>query len=526
MFKRIAATLLTIFIMFCPMRLSAQSTGLILPDDTGSHAYKSWQLFTADLTSTENEITNIAWSSQIDSTQFLNLLRSNSEFGSQFQNIQNAQQTVSLISQITNEDLNKLFLSQQENNIFAQYAWQARIGEGTDLHPGLNEMTPGYYLIADYLNDEVNGLSLIPITDQVISFTAKTLASPIISKWIENGNLSTDSILAQTGEAAPFHIEITLPANVSAYQSGYHLDVQDVMSDSLSLDESSIKVQWESNKNYEPIDPALYQLQTDEHGFNIHFDQTQQIASDINGHLVLDYKALLNTNAVYGAEGNQNTASISYSTDPNNPALEETGTSSSVSVYTLGLRLTKKDEDGNELDNALFMLENDANQYAVTDDNAIVEWTDDWQQATQLTAGSFTLTGLKEGTYRIIETRAPAQYQILKKPITLEIKQNSSNQTSNSLPDLQVYIDGQEDTHALSIEQGLVSISVFNQKQILGAGTSTNPGQANSSSNPATKPSGIYGIHTGILTNGLYWLIAAIAEIVSLIMLVWYKRKK
>lgn len=199
--------------------------------------------------------------------------------------------------------------------------------------------------------------------------------------------------------------------------------------------------------------------------------------------VTITYNATVNANAVIGVEGNPNAVTLTYSNNPNVDAKADednpdkptkdspVGTTPEEKTYTYltGITIVKVDPDGKPLANAEFTLEGDAI-------NTVLVYTEKFQESTsgtywKLTNGTYTTAdpstmedtsayestdkkyelvsasgkqeitkndtvkvvgttdangyltfdGLAEGNYTITETKAPAGYKVLTKPIELEI---------------------------------------------------------------------------------------------------------
>ncbi len=133
------------------------------------------------------------------------------------------------------------------------------------------------------------------------------------------------------------------------------------------------------------------------------------ITSDTN--ITITYGAVLNENAVIGAEGNQNTVTLKWGHDPDNESNPVI-----VNTYTAKIGVVKHDGAGAALAGAQFALKNSGNKYYHLKDDGTVEWVDKVEDATKYTSqasdgkldGEFT--GLTNGAYALEETIVPAGY--------------------------------------------------------------------------------------------------------------------
>jgi len=195
----------------------------------------------------------------------------------------------------------------------------------------------------------------------------------------------------------------------------------------------------------------------------------------------VDFTAELNSSAVIGLDGNLNKSKLSFSNNPNNTGDGTTDGDTTttpwdeVVVFTYELDVTKVDgTDNTLLKDAKFVLKNDKNQFATVDANGkLTGWVNSQEAATPLVSdenGRFKVSGLDDGTYSLIETKAPENYNKLANPITIVISANTSNGHAYSstdsenpaLTDLKVKVDNTEGTG--NTATGIVKASVKNNK--------------------------------------------------------------
>lgn len=133
------------------------------------------------------------------------------------------------------------------------------------------------------------------------------------------------------------------------------------------------------------------------------------------------YTAKLNkdTSIVLGTVGNGNTANLVYNNNPYVETAYKTQTTSKVTVYTYGIKVTKVDKTDTtkKLPGAEFELKNGEEKLYFVGSNGkyyLAKNTD--TDATTVLAvdaqGELNLYGLDEGTYTLTETKAPEGYNI------------------------------------------------------------------------------------------------------------------
>ena len=161
----------------------------------------------------------------------------------------------------------------------------------------------------------------------------------------------------------------------------------------------------------------------------------------------------MNENADIGLDGNENTAYLEFSNDPNGDGLGRTA-EDTVIVFTYELDGTKVDgETQAALQNAQFVLLNGAkSEAAMVVDGKVTGWAkvateaaagdvqmpgtyEEWVERygdqnvilTSAADGTFKIAGLDDGTYYLREIQAPNGYNLLEEDVKLVITAETSN---------------------------------------------------------------------------------------------------
>lgn len=286
----------------------------------------------------------------------------------------------------------------------------------------------GYWLIADVtgLNgkEEANSLVMVNTKGQdTLTLTPKT-ALPQFEKKVQDINDSTDNEISDNawadsadhdkGDAVPFKLTATVPANVSSYGT-YTMVFHDKIDAGLEVDYTTIEVYKYADKatadaakvpNGTLVAAAEYTLNTtptDGCSFELTLTDVltgTDVASAGNAFVVY-YKATLKDNAVIGGNGNSNTAYLEFSNDPYDAAKTGQTQKDTVKVYTYKLVINKVDAADQPLKGAGFTLyKKDVNgtYTAVGSEVKGVDMT------------TFTWTHLDDGDYKLVETTVPAGY--------------------------------------------------------------------------------------------------------------------
>lgn len=180
----------------------------------------------------------------------------------------------------------------------------------------------------------------------------------------------------------------------------------------------------------------------------------------IGAEIKVTYSALVNENAV--VKISKNSATLTYSNNPSEET-EHTTTPVEETVYSSKIVIDKFETGKQEtvkLPGAKFVLykkaptETDQNaiqyykKWADTDTTKAVTWVDSITDATEVTTndnGAASFEGLADGTYYLVETKAPAGYNQLTAPVAvpvnggttetaLTVTANVANQAGTLLP--------------------------------------------------------------------------------------------
>lgn len=161
--------------------------------------------------------------------------------------------------------------------------------------------------------------------------------------------------------------------------------------------------------------------------------RTLNEGNDPTPQFVFVYSARLNSDAVVGAEGNENSVSLVYNYNYNPNITDETTPPQTTKVYTWGIDITKHGELSDPLQGVEFNLikdtENDTPMTFAQDAETGV-YTVDATGAAALTTntdGKICVKGLESGTYYLKEIPTQSGYVLLKDPIAIVINGNSSD---------------------------------------------------------------------------------------------------
>lgn len=347
-----------------------------------------------------------------------------------------------------------------------------------------SKLAPGYYLVVDNSNtseqDTAKNLSLlqmtkngkfvignktdIPMVEKKVwenSYTAADLA-PITNYQLEQGY--NDIADHDIGENIPFILIGTMPSTLKDYDT-YTYIFHDTMSKGLTYGNNAV-VYVDNGNGLVVIPDSKYDIESKANAVTEGTDLTISFADvklvegiNENSKIVVKYTAMLNSEAEIGLEGNTNEVYLEYSNNPNydgsgvpgdgddDSDSNDTGKSKvdRVIVFTYQLDVSKVDPDQKVLPGAMFKLKNnDTNMFYVFDEaTKAISWTSveaDAYEFTSTDAEYFSAVGLDEGSYTLIETKAPQGYNKIA-PITFEIEATTNNATTTEAQNWITYSD-------------------------------------------------------------------------------------
>ena len=187
----------------------------------------------------------------------------------------------------------------------------------------------------------------------------------------------------------------------------------------------------------------------------------------IGAEIKVTYTAVTNDNAVTVIS--KNSATLTYSNNPTDSESKTTTPKVEETVYSAKLVIDKyqKGDGSKKLANAKFVLKNAEGKYykytAATESAAAkVEWVENQTDATEVTTdnnGAAAFNGLKDGTYYLVETAAPAGYNLLANEVEVTI--NGAKATEVDLSSLTATAKVENSTGTTIPETGGIGTTIF-----------------------------------------------------------------
>lgn len=491
------------------MAVDENTVNVTVPDaesNLNGHAYTAYQILSGTQATSGGALGDAEWGTGINDAAFLKALKDDTTIGEYFTKVTDAKGFAEALSNTDN------FPADGANTrLVAKIAMKHTQGAGTALAAGSStQLDKGYYLIVDSTTDgqTVYNPAVLAITSD-IEIKDKTDVPTLEKKVQENkkeatgdtayGSKFNDVADYNIGDEVPFHLIGSVP-DMSQYET-YTYKFTDTFDKGFdAVDTSNVKVYLSNDKKLdlegESVDTDITSYFSGTNG-SIQYTAATEAQGETAGtltvstkdlkkaatyskeqpqYVIVSYTAKLNAKAEIGLPGNVNTAKLTYSNNPDQSGQGENQPThdtpeDKVIVFTYGLDVTKVDSknDKTKLKDAEFKLKNSDGKWATITDGKVTGWTATENDGAVLKSdaeGNFKVTGLDNGTYTLVETKAPAGYNLPANGFSVTLEATTkNNQTwngtaSTALTDLVVKVDQTNGTG--NVDTGLGAITIKN----------------------------------------------------------------
>ena len=282
----------------------------------------------------------------------------------------------------------------------------------------------------------------LPFTDKdgksikdIYAYPKNSTGNVDIDKKIDNvEETSVNDIKANAniGDIITYKVTYSVPVPENGLTE---LKIVDTMDKGLTFTNNASNITVKDDKDGTGIEKELVY----DKNYTVSLDATNTVVTvDFNKYLnslqknstekfTITYKVRLNENAVLGQTGNKNKVHLEYKNDgedkTNKTPYKET------TVFTYGIDLTKKGENGVALSGVEFKLTEGEKEITVKkSENAYYPSNGTGASSTVTTDehGKIYIRGLKPGTYQLKETKTNAGYVLLKEPVKIVITEDST----------------------------------------------------------------------------------------------------
>lgn len=524
--RKLTAVLLSLVMLLALVipASAAENYSITIHNDKTGHIYEAYQIFAGTVSDDETDgetdggpmLGDITWGSGVDGAALLAALKAADEekYG--------ACTTAANVAEALGTETATAADAAAFADIAAQHLTATVAGTATAPNDGGNYiiegLPAGYYLVKDSLQEDDNQTGQV-LSDYIVQVLGNVTMDPkdsdiptLEKKVAERSKYQKDEGYGMyyndvadwnIGDRVPFKLIGSIP-DMDAYDT-YQYIFHDTISAGLRLDMDSFDVYVAQEKNQDPvalgwteIPAANYELTQTADGFTLTIDNLKSfpyVDEEGRNYILVFYDAVLNENAEIGLPGNENSAYLEFSNNPNGDGTGRTE-DDKVIVFTYELDGTKVDgETQAALQNAQFVLLNGAkSEAAMVVDGKVTGWVkvdseaaagdvqmpgtyEEWVERygdqnvilTSAADGTFKIAGLDDGTYYLREIQAPAGYNLLEEDVKLVITATTANgqgwdgAANTALTALTIDVAGAGAVNG-ALDTGIVKVTVENNQ--------------------------------------------------------------
>lgn len=461
--KKLMAALLAVA-MVCAMAIPAfAAAGTEVSGskvDITNHDFEAYQIFSAKLDSTKRTLSDVKWGNGVKDTELLAALQGTTDFS-----------TCSSASDVA-EKL-EAFNTEQATK-FAAFVANGYLSTTKIAGTGTIDLpSAGYYLIKDVT--EVDGeydasnLTLLLVSGpKTVTPKVKT-DIPTLQKKVQDKNDSDgtttewqDSADYDIGDTIPYQLTATL-GDVSNFDT-YYVEFVDTMKHLTYNNITSVKV---DNRT---LNAGEYHYDWDSASktLKVSIDNVKAYGATNKSKIVVEYTAILDSDAVIGSTGNPNTAYLIFSNNPNGTGMGKTAPDKNI-VFTYKVVANKIDENDKPLPGAAFALYKKLPTVPTNGTSYVLQDNEPYALIKELNVGvggnvenetrtNFEWDGIDDGDYMIKEIITPAGYNSIE-PITFKVE--AAHDTLSDNPQLTELKGGDKFTG--SVDNSSLTISIQNR---------------------------------------------------------------
>lgn len=433
---------LTLVLALGTTAFAAETYSITIENTEPDHIYEAYQIFAGDLAEKDGNkiLSNIVWGSGVDQTKAVD--------GKTLSQVFEGKTAAEVAESLKNEADAKAFAQK-----VAPYLTDAKqSGAQSEGKYVVSDLNAGYYLVKDQDNSlaDANDFYTAYIMQVVGNVTAEPKGDkPSLDKQIKHNDDNSWGVVGdnQIGDTVEFRTISTVP-NTDGYTK-YDYIISDTMSAGLTSNvNSAADVTIKVNDTGDALSADYYTVEANGNSFTVKIDILSAIADGkmkAGDKLYTYYSGVLNENAKTYDDGSQNNvAHLEYSNNPNNADDKGKTPDSKVYDWTFKMGINKVDKDGNALTGAKFVLSKNGSLNVAdmecsedgiptvkTDLIGLVKESDgvyriakegDANIVYDIDAGNPVIKGLDDSTdYYLYETKAPAGYNLLSKPVQFKI---------------------------------------------------------------------------------------------------------
>lgn len=371
-----------------------------------NHTYQVYQIFTGDYSN--GKLSNVKWGKNSNSRG------DGVNVGTKV--AQSVLDELAAVNTTAATDADKL-------RVIEKYADLSENGMDTVSESKPIQVAAGYYLFKDTTTG-ISGNTYIAEVVGNVSIKAKNSNVPGFEKKLKDTNDTEgtttdwqDVADHDIGDAIPFKLEGTVPADYTEYGS-YYFAFHDKEEAGLTFNPNSVEVYVDNTKIETGFEVKTSNFaQGEDCTFEVIFNDLKQISGVHAGSVIrVEYTATLNEKAVIGGNGNLNKAQLEYSNNPRSETDTDRTVWDNVVVFTYQVVVNKyanSVEENNKLEGAEFTLTKKLKD-GTTKNIAVVKSEGGVQ---------FIFKGLDDGQYILTETKTPEGYNTIA-PIEFTVTAN------------------------------------------------------------------------------------------------------